>query len=96
MHPRKRGTTIFRRELSWFRNTSRHPSTAHIASHAAPVALAHVPRRGPALTVGVAHRRTLEPHAMALVDVSNDPAHARGAKAAGFSIPGLTKPALVA
>ena len=33
---------------------------------------------------------------MALVDVSNDPAHARGAKAAGFSIPGLTKPALVA
>ena len=33
---------------------------------------------------------------MALVDVSNDPAHARGAKAAGFNIPGLTKPALVA
>ena len=33
---------------------------------------------------------------MALMDVSNDPAHARGAKAAGFSIPGLTKPALVA
>lgn len=33
---------------------------------------------------------------MALTDVSNDPAHARGAKAAGFSIPGLTKPALVA
>ena len=33
---------------------------------------------------------------MALMDVSNDPAHARGAKAAGFSVPGLTKPALVA